>query len=369
MFTVLNDRGRRLRGSDILKTLNLRALRENKISDDVVRKWAQKWEEWEGDLGDGFDVFLSQIRAVLVKDKARLGLLQEFDENIYAPRSFDRTTKTYIKREPLLNRGLDTFNFIERYYGHYQKLLNGDNHHISNSYEFDNLISLLQNASLADFWLPPLLRYYDVFGEKQILDFLKKLEAKFCGDWVASETPTDRISAMNKITVAIDEVYEDESIGNNEKIPALLAKDVFKFKIDTFKTNLEEGDVYKRRYARYLLYKLDALYGGPGMQLQIPLYMSVEHILPQNPKSDSKWCEDFSDEARDLWTNRIGNLVLISRRKNASQGRLDFTAKKENYFKKYIETFPNSIRVIQKEKWDLEALKENHKEVVNRLVS
>ena len=45
MFTVLNDRGMKLRGSDILKTLNLRALREQKVSDGEQRKWAKFWEE------------------------------------------------------------------------------------------------------------------------------------------------------------------------------------------------------------------------------------------------------------------------------------------------------------------------------------
>ncbi len=367
MFTVLNDRGMKLRGSDILKTSNLRQLREDKASDEVVRKWAQKWEEWEGELGDGFDVFLSQIRAVLVKDKARLSLLQEFDENIYAPRSFDRKTKTYTKRDPLLKRGLDTFNFISRYYSHYQKIFGRNNYHLNNSWQFDNLITLLQDASLADFWLPPLLRYYDVFGEKQILEFLKKLEAKFCGDWVASETPTDRISAMNKITAAIDEVNKVEKVSQEEKIAQLLAKDVFKFKFDAFKKNLEEGEVYKRRYARYLLFKLDALYASADTLLQVPANMSVEHVLPQNPKDDSQWCKDFTSAERETWTNRVSNLVLISRRKNSSQGRSDYSEKKEKYFKNNVETFPNSVRVMQKKKWDLEALQNHHKEVVDKL--
>jgi hypothetical protein len=49
----------------------------------VPTYWAKRWEEIEGEFGDGFDVFLSQIRAVLVKNKARLSLLQEFEENIY----------------------------------------------------------------------------------------------------------------------------------------------------------------------------------------------------------------------------------------------------------------------------------------------
>jgi uncharacterized protein with ParB-like and HNH nuclease domain len=367
MFTVLNDRGMKLRGSDILKTSNLRVLREGKAGDDVVRKWAQKWEEWEGELGDGFDVFLSQIRAVLVKDKARLSLLQEFDENIYAPRSFDRATKIYTKREPLLKRGLDTFNFIDRYYSHYQKIFSGNNYHLNNSWQFDNLISLLQDASLADFWLPPLLRYYDVFGEKRILEFLKKLETKFCGDWVSSETPTDRIVAMNKITAAIDEVNDIKNLSVDEKIANLLTKPVFNFNAVAFRKNLEEGEVYKRRYARYLLFKLDALYASADTRLQVPVNMSVEHVLPQNPKSESQWCKDFTNEECQTWTNRVGNLVLISRRKNSSQGRSDYSEKKEKYFKNNVETFPNSVRVMQKKKWDMESLQNHHKEVVDKL--
>jgi hypothetical protein len=367
MFTVLNDRGMRLRGSDILKTTNLRALSENKEPAEVRTHWAKRWEEIEGDLGDGFDVFLSQIRAVLVKDKARLSLLQEFEENIYSPRVFDRTTKTYSERKPLLIRGLDTFNFIDRYYRHYQKIFSGDNHHLDNSWQFDNLITLLQEAGLADFWLPPLLRYYDVFGENRILEFLKKLEAKFCGDWVTYQTPTDRIKFMNKITSVIDEVIAIKGISEEKKIALILAKDVFNFDTVKFKKIVEEDNIYSRRFARYLLFKLDVLYGGPDVRLQVPVNMSVEHILPQNPETASRWCKDFTEKERNTWTDRIGNLVLISRRKNSSQGRSDFNEKKEKYFKNNVEIFPNSVRAMQNKKWDLETLKKHHEEVVEKL--
>ena len=66
MFTVLNDRGMKLRGSDILKTINLRALSGQSADKDLQRKWAQFWESLEGELEDDFDVFLSHIRSVLV---------------------------------------------------------------------------------------------------------------------------------------------------------------------------------------------------------------------------------------------------------------------------------------------------------------
>lgn len=368
MFTVLNDRGMKLRGSDILKTLNLRALSHNNADDRERRKWARYWEDLEGELGDDFDVFLSQLRAVLVKDKARLSLLQEFEDNIYAPRVYDKQRKEYQSRPPLLQPGLDTFRFIERYHKHYQQLLQGNNYHLDNSWRFDNLIVLLDQTSQADFWLPPLLRYRDVFGDKRIVDFLHRLENKFCGDWVTSQTPTDRITAMNKITAEIDAVSDNSSLNVDQRIVTLLASSVFDYDRDRFRAILEREGIYSRRFARYLLFKLDVLYASPDTRLQTPSQMSVEHVLPQTPEVNSQWCRDFTLEERAIWTDRLGNLVLLSRRKNSSQGRLDFPDKKAKYFKNNVEIFPHSVRVMQVDRWDLDTLKAHHREAIDKLV-
>ncbi|MGM0739014.1 MAG: DUF262 domain-containing protein [Bacteroidota bacterium] len=366
MFTVLNDRGMKLRGSDILKTSNLRALREDKASDEEIRRWAKYWEQLEGELLDDFDIFLSHIRSVLVKDKARLSLLQEFEDNIYAPRSFDRQTKLYQARSPLLKRGKDTFQCVERYYKHYQQLLSGNNYTLNDSYQLDNFITLLNETSLADFWFPPLLRYREVFGDYRIPEFMRKLEDKFCGDWITSETPTDRISAMNRITAAIDKVNK-MSLSSDQKTTQLLASPEFEFNRTRFRYILENEGIYGRRFARYLLFKIDVLLAGRSTQLKLPSQMSVEHILPQTPESGSQWCKDFTENDRKVWTDRIGNLVLISRRKNSSQGRLDFKQKKAKYFKNNVEIFPNSVRAMTAEKWDLQTLQEYHIEIIKKL--
>lgn len=367
MFTVLNDRGMKLRGSDILKTLNLRALKGENASEAEQRSWAQFWEGIEGELGDNFDVFLSHLRSVLVKDKARLSLLQEFEDNIYEPRFFDRTRREYVGRPPLLKMGRDTFQFVEKYYRHYQQLFSGNNNDLIHSWEFDNLIILLNETSLADFWIPPLLHYREVFGNHRILPFLRKLESKFCGDWVTYQTPTDRIKGMNQITAEIDKVSQDSALSRDEQITHLLNSSIFSYDNKRFEEILSQEGIYGRRFSRYLLFKLDVLYGGADTRLQTTRWLSVEHVLPQNPAMDSQWYRDFSEEERDIWTDRLGNLVLISRRKNSSQGRLDFAQKKEKYFKNNIETFPNSLRVIQADKWDLAMLEANHRAVVRKL--
>ena len=367
LFTVLNDRGMKLRNSDILKTSNLGALKESGASPHEQKQAAQTWEEMEGEFGEDFDAFLAHVRTVLVKEKARLGLLQEFEENIYSPHIFQKDTKQHRKVPPLLKRGRETFEFIKRYRSHYLQVFSGNNHHLENSWEFDNLISVLHDAGLADFWVPPVLHYREVFGEERIVEFLRKLENKFCGDWIARETPTDRIEAMNAILKKIDELHGSLETSKAGQIDALLTSDVFDFSKTEFFTQLDVAEIYGRRFARYILYKLDMIYGGKNNRLQPTKEMSVEHILPQNPAESSQWCVDFGPEQRDEWTDRLGNLVLISRRKNVSQGRLDYKDKKQRYFEKNIETFPNSLRVLNNPVWTIEALKANHADVIRKL--
>ena len=60
-------------------------------------------------------------------------------------------------------------------------------------------------------------------------------------------------------------------------------------------------------------------------------------------------------------------MCLIGRKKNTSLGRLDYIAKKEKYFKSSIETFPNSLRVMQKPEWTITELKDNHKQLIDKI--
>ena len=158
-------------------------------------------------------------------------------------------------------------------------------------------------------------------------------------------------------------------ISESEKITKILSSSVFDFDRDRFKQILTTEGIYGRRFARYLLFKLDVLFSSADNRLQVPSQMSVEHIMPQNPESNSQWCKDFTSDERINWTDRLGNLVLISRRKNSAQGRLDFKDKKEKYFKNNVETFPNSVRAMQANHWDMARLEYRHQELVKMLCS
>ena len=348
LFTILNDRGVPLRNSDILKSLNLGEL--DKLSDKI--KYAKLWEEAESSLGDDFDRFLNYLRTILVKDKARLSLLQEFEDKIYNPR--EREKATGQKKPALLKKGKETFQLVERYLAHYDDLLRSGNfEETGNSFKFDNLVKVMVTGLPSSDWVPPLLRYYDKFEYDGLLDFLVALDRKFSADWLTQLTPTERIENMNDVIRVVESA---------ESPKAVLSNACFQFDAASLMRTVS-GAVYGRRYTRYLLLKLDFIYSDQGqlMSIQSP---SVEHILPQTPKDDSRWCIDFTEEQRDEWTDKLGNLVLITRAKNSSQGRLNYADKKMKYFNGSITTCPNSLRVLQNTHWTMTELAENHRTVM-----
>ncbi len=367
MFTILNDRGVKLRNSDILKASNLKAFKDAGGKESKVQEYAKLWEDIENELGEDFDLFLSYLRTILVKEKARLSLLREFEENIYNPTKFDYSTKKSYTVPALLNKGADTFEYLKKYKKHYNELFSNNNHHLNNTWEFDNLINIMQDTIPSDLWVPPLLAYKEYFGDMRLLEFLKKLDNKFSGDWITQKTPTFRIEQMNEIIKKIELVGKSDK-EQTEKLDELYSSDIFDFEKEDFFKILSDNNIYGRRYAKYMLYKLDMIYGNNDIKKEPLKTITVEHILPQTPHDNSRWKVDWTDDEREQWTHKLGNLVLLSRRKNSSQGRLDYVEKKQRYFQNNIDSFSNSLRVLNTfSTWKLEDLETNHNKVIEDL--
>ena len=355
LFTVLNNRGVKLSSSDILKAENLKEL-----SAADRTSWATRWEEMETYFGEEFDKFLSHIRTILVKKKQTTTLLKEFDEFVYSNQEYDRTQKKYVPRTPILRRGRDTFELIYSYYHTYQEVFDTDHSVVTGDYEITNYLKLMETGFGADYWIAPVLDYYRKYRRQGFVAFLKALDRKLSADWITAATPTVRMENVNAILREIEASRDSAT---------LLQSKAFAINKSDFERVIN-GDIYGRSFAKYLLLKLDLIYRGFSTPMIPQAIASIEHILPRNPSAGSQWVKDFSDTEREEWTNKLGNLVLISRRKNTSQGNRDYAVKKENYFKKNIEVFPNSIRIYQNyPKWKLSDLKKNHSEVVAKLLN
>ncbi len=352
LFTILNNRGVPLTNADILKAINIGKI-ENSGEQKLAEGYAKKWEDIQNEFGGDFDRFLGFIRTILLKEKARKSLLEEFEEKIYKANK--------------LNKGKDTVDFIDMYYRIYTKIidfspnekpLSQKSEQENNAYK--NLIVVMKTALPSTDWTPPLLHFYSKFGDEQLFEFLRKLEFKFSSDWILYFTPTQRIENMNRILKKIDD--------SNTAAGVLDDKEIFKVNIEELKRTLK-GDVYGKRFTKYVLLKYEYLIQDNSQFIANYSLISVEHILPQNPPENSKWREWFTNEEIKEYKHKLGNLVLLNRRKNSSLSNLSFDEKKDKYFKGSISTFPSINYIMQKQEWRKIHIEERSIDMVEKLTS
>lgn len=319
LFTILNNRGVKLRNADILKAENI-----GKIDLKNRSIYAKKWENIEKYFGEDFDVFLSHLRTILVKQKATTNLLREFEDNVYNV------------TPPLLQKGKDSIDFFENYKKYYEFIFEEEKK--GESYEIYNRLSVMKYGFESDIWVAPLLRFYDKFKTEHLAEFVQKLDCKFASDWILAQTPTKRTVNINDIIDCIDKNNDSQTVINSNALDfnkeELLA---------CFKSN-----IYGKRWAKYIMYKLEFLnLNNKDIAFALPKTTSIEHVLPQTPSKESQWNKDFDDESREFWTNKIGNLVLISRRKNSALGNLDYEKKVDKYFKTKTENLTNVLSLYK----------------------
>jgi len=340
LFTILNNRGQPLTNSDILKSMNVGAV----TNESKRRQYASLWEELEGEFGpDEFDRFLGHLRTIVVKEKARLNLLEEF-ENVY--------------KDGLLEKGEKTLQMVKGYRDHYASLIWFENEVLDGDCRLRNLIAVMK-ADLSTDWIPPLLYFVERFGREHAFPFLIRLESKFLADWILQQSPTTRISAMNAVLRAIEKASSAQEVIANETVFAYDREQV---------RQAISGPVYGRSFGKYLMLRVEYHLMDRSQPFAPFNRISVEHVLPQRPQGDSTWLTKFAPEQKDFWTDRLANLVLLSRIKNSELSNREFADKKKKYFKSSINVFPNVIKVMQSDDWTPEMLEGRQKQQVDMLM-
>ena len=61
--------------------------------------------------------------------------------------------------------------------------------------------------------------------------------------------------------------------------------------------------------------------------------MTLEHIIPQTPNPKTNWVKDFTEHDREELTFKLGNMTLLSQKRNSSAKNYDFSKKKLVYSK------------------------------------
>lgn len=354
LFNVLNSRGVPLSTYDLLKSENLGEI----DSEEKREEYATVLRSIENDIGlKEIDKIIGYIRTIKTKEKAKINVYDEY-KNIFS--------------KGIMNRGTDFIDYFLRIKNiYYEKVLEPKlNINSESKNEYKIIVDLMNRFIPNADWIPPLLAFNDKFeSDDYLLDFILKLEKKVLVEWMAGFSPTERITSLNKIIKLIDISESPDEVVNQllyykpkdvtrgrARVLDFKNKDEINTIIDSKLNDSQLYTIYGGKLARYVLLRLDMelwdlenFQGYPGM-------ITVEHILPQNPPKNSKWVSSFNENQRDEWTNKIGNLVLLSGRKNSQARNFDFKKKKDVYFAKKSVPFQITQKIREYDNWSYQSL-------------
>lgn len=332
LFIIVNDRGKQLRRIDILKASNISP---TVIKSDVVRNsLSQKWEEWEKNLGgETFEQVIFLLRLLLIGEKSQYDLLVEFEERIF--------------KKGLVSKGEKFIDVVCDYASMYNDLFEDYSYFDTNPNKIRiiGLLYIMNNEFKSNEWKAVLLLYLKKFKQKEIETLLSMLEMKYLEGWISGSSTDVRIVAAGNIIKAINTAKKTADVFTSDSL-----------KVDKDKMLHQLGDeIYGKQYCKYILLRLELLASENDVEKKIKA-KSIEHVLPQTPKGDSKWLNDFTLEERKFWLNRLANLVLLSKSKNSSASNYEFNEKKNKYLREKVSDYPRSIEILGIAEWTPEQL-------------
>lgn len=343
IFTVLNERGLNLTHTDILKSEII-----GQIPDSEQDLYTKKWENEEEDLGrESFADLFGHIRMVYGKTKARESILREFRASVVSKVPDGRKLI-----DDVLVPLSDAFETVSR----------SDYKAPSGAEQVNRLLSWLNLLDNQD-WVPPAISYFadDTKGSDDHRAFLEELERLAASMLIRRTDVTRRIERYGRVLEAIETGTDLFAPGS----PLQLEPNERSETVERLR-----GDIYTvTRIRLYVLLRLDSALSSGGASYEHPV-ITVEHVLPQNPATPSRWREWFTDEDRELWTHRLANLALLTRRKNAEANNYEFDVKKDRYFRTSsgVSPFALTTQVLKETHWTPALLSSRQEILVAKLV-
>jgi hypothetical protein len=342
IFTVLNERGLDLTHADVFKANVLGSIPEGDLA-----KYTKLWEDEEEDLGrDGFADLFGQVRMIFDKSKARESILKEF-------------------RSVVLDKFPDGRVFIDKvlvpYSDAYELVTRASYVASENAEAVNTMLRWLNRLDNTD-WVPPAIWFIRHRGSDAaaVVNFLIGLERLAASMFIRRVDVTRRVERYGRLLTTME---AGEDLYSLESPLRLSAEE----KVDTLRSL--DGDVYLTQRTRlYVLLRLEADLSDSGTFFSFPT-ISVEHVLPQNPSPGSKWLSTFDEETHRNWVHRLGNLLLLSTRKNSEASNLEFDDKKTKYFSLATGGSPFALTstVLAQTEWTPDVLEKRQSQLLGRL--
>ena len=355
VFSILNDRGLNLSHSDILKAQLL-----GKIHTKQRKKYTAKWEEAEEILGrDMFSELFNYLNIIYQTNSEdfRQGhlissftllereseVLAPFRKYVYPARISKPDPKKFI--DDVLVPYVNALYIIET--SDYRQAKDSKEINKFLTFLFDYKYSTILRPSIVNYLKAITMHYFVIHqnNPEEIIKFLRYLER-------LNTFMNMSVNRLVEYSVRMERLLQyinDEKDLYISSSPLQLTKE----EIEEFLMKLDSKRFYEINNCKYILLRLDSELTAANEAEYNYITITIEHVLPQNPKMDSIWYKWFSEEEHLNYVNQLGNLVLLSKSKNSEAQNYDFEKKKRKYFlsEKGTSSFALTSQVLQEDKW------------------
>ncbi|MDQ0314754.1 DUF262 domain-containing protein [Amorphus orientalis] len=308
IFTVLNARGLDLTATDILKADLL-----ERAGEDKEEAISERWEDIENALGrDRFSDLFVHVRMIFEREKPRAALETGFPEQVPI---FREKPDAFISEilEPFSDAFILSTNDadLRKLYGP----------------KTADLVRSLNRLDNKD-WLPPLLLCLRQSAEgrrEDVQEIVFKLER------LSYYLFLIRADVNARMARYADVLYMLEPSGTKSRDRSE-GLDLSEAEARHFFSALD-GPIYlASRVVKPLLLRLEQASTDGSATYDYPT-ITVEHVCPQTVSGGSQWHHWFPDqEEHSELVHKLGNLVLLTHRKNGAAKNYDFDKKKNTYF-------------------------------------
>lgn len=353
IFETMNQRGKRLTLSDLVKNLCFRKLQE--LGDELLDEFEEDWDKVELLVSD-FGLFLWHAWVSRYGTCPRRWVFREVEKHTHDMNQnevfefssaliFDEAEWYHMYENPPDESALPDDSLKERI----------------------QYLQMLKTMGATRCY--PLLLSID-YGEKkaktiaskQANDLIKTVTClTFWHSGVCENDAKELEKTYHDLAQQLRKLHAGEAA---EALPKIRGKLRAKFpSVKECWANFSTRQFSNDSFAKMMLRHIE-LNEYPGEKtLKADKVVWLEHILPRKPKTGSEWLKIFGTETeRTEYTYRIGNYALLLDRLNEQARNLPFSQKKEAYAKSQIKL---TQQLSDCGKWDASAIEQRAKLLFN----
>lgn len=329
LFQTLNTRGLELDLADLTKSYLFSCLEDEKRKKQFLMSW-REIEKIAEDNDETVADLLTYYAYYTFASKPKRALNEEFEKHF---RGKDPNKVVYD---------------IKKFAGYYDEILS------MKSKSVDSMQYLPDKV----FWKTVLItaRMKDFPKFPQLCSELRRLYFSY---WIANYTTAKTRDFSFNLIQLVKKGTATTELRN--KVDKKMKEDnVFEY----LNSSLESDAYGYVSWVKPLLLMIEREQTDESVFIEYGRNLHIDHILPEEWEKNKYWRNRWKKDDAEFWLDKVGNLTLLSGRKNIRASNDEFPKKKKIYKGKGIDgttSFEITKRIVGSPKWTIKEVKERQK--------